>query len=662
MASDDEFLPRLGRQRSGGDGGRARSAVGALLAAATLARGGPPAASSRGGGACSRIGRGTGVGGVLGARDRFAAFRARRVIVKARIVKLAGKGLAAAKAHLRYVERDGTTREGNRGDLYGPGIDKADRAAFIERSQQDRHQFRFIVSPEDGGEYQDFKDLTRRLMMQVEKDLATRLDWVAIDHFDTGHPHIHVIVRGKDERGMDLVIARDYLQQGMRERAAELVDLDLGPRTDAAITRRLLAEIDAERLTSIDRSLLREADDNGLVIPGARRPFEQSLRLGRLRQLERLALASRDGGGWTLVPDMADRLRSLGERGDIIRTMQRAFAARGEDIPPQRLNRVYDPASAEARPLVGQLVTRGLASEIDDRHYLVIAGSDGLSHYVDIGKGEGHEPLRTGAILSIAPQIAAMRPADRTVVAVAQANEGVYSVGAHLLHDDNASQAFAEAHVRRLEAMRRALGKPERNGDGTWTIGSDHSETVIAYENLKARDHPVIVETLSPFPLAQLVEAEAATWLDEELARHGGPRPAVPSGFGRELAEALDGRQRWLASQGLASAAEGPAIYVPDLTARLRQRELAAVARQLSGELGLEFVAHRPGERIEGIVRRPVDLVSGRYALIERSREFTLVPWRPVLEREMGKVVSGLMRENGINWTIGRGRGGPTIS
>ena len=60
--------------------------------------------------------------------------------------------------------------------------------------------------------------------------------------------------------------------------------------------------------------------------------------------------------------------------------------------------------------------------------------------------------------------------------------------------------------------------------------------------------------------------------------------------------------------------------------------------------------------------RRPVDLVSGRYALIEKSREFTLVPWRPVLDPHIGKPVSGLMRGDGISWTIGRGRSGPSIS
>src|SRR3546814_142520 len=114
-------------------------------------------------------------------------------------------------------------------------------------------------------EYNDLKPLTRRLMARVEEDLGTKLDWVAVDHYNTGHPHTHVIVRGKDERGKDLIIARDYISHGLRERASELVDLDLGPRSDHVIEQRLRAEVEQERLTSIDRTMLREADTDILV-------------------------------------------------------------------------------------------------------------------------------------------------------------------------------------------------------------------------------------------------------------------------------------------------------------------------------------------------------------------------------------------------------------
>src|SRR3546814_7005620 len=123
---------------------------------------------------------------------------------------------------------------------------------WLEQASDDRHQFRIIVSPEDGVEYDDLKPLTRRLMARVEEDLGTNLDWVAVDHHNTGHPHTHIIVRGKDERGKDLIIARDYISRGLRERACELVDLDFGPRPDNAIEQRLRAEVAQERITSLE--------------------------------------------------------------------------------------------------------------------------------------------------------------------------------------------------------------------------------------------------------------------------------------------------------------------------------------------------------------------------------------------------------------------------
>jgi type IV secretory pathway VirD2 relaxase len=171
-------------------------------------------------------------------------------------VRLSGKGAAAAAAHLRYLQRDGTTRDGERGTLYGRDEDAVDAKAFQERGAGDRHQFRFIVSPEDGDQYDDLKPLTRRLMDRMEQDLATKLDWVAVDHFNTGHPHTHIVVRGKDERGRSGDCQGLY-DKGLRERAIELVDLDLGPRTEREVETTLRAEVEAERLTSIDRSCSR---------------------------------------------------------------------------------------------------------------------------------------------------------------------------------------------------------------------------------------------------------------------------------------------------------------------------------------------------------------------------------------------------------------------
>ena len=661
MAHDDDFEPRLGRMRAGGKGRQARKFLHRVLAATNLARGGVVLPGRRSGFTGSRIGRGAGVGRVLSARDRYAAFRQRRVLVKLSPVRLTGKGFGAAKAHLRYVERDGTTRDGGRGQLYGPEADKVDRKAWLDKAKDDKRQFRIIVSPEDGLEYEDLKPLTRRLMARMEEDIGTKLDWVAVDHYNTGHPHTHIIVRGKDDRGEDLIIARDYISHGLRERACELVDLDLGPRTDEAIQQRLRAEVDQERLTSIDRSLIRDAETNVLASSDGRGPFDHALRMGRLKKLERLGLATQVGAShWRLAPDLADTLRRMGERGDIIRTMQRAYTARA-NAPAIADQVIYDPTAADARPLVGRVVERGLSNEYADRHYMIVDATDGRSHYIEIGFGDAIEPQPAGAIVRIAPAEVGIRKADRTVAEVAAANDGRYTIDAHLRHDPTATERFAEAHVRRLEAMRRIGGIVEREPDGTWIIAPNHLDRAAIYEAGRAKDHPVTVETLSAQPLEKLIEADAATWLDKELVTNA-PEPLRDAGFGHDARQAQDRRRQWLVAQGLANDVDGQWSPRPGMVAMLQRRELLRVADQLSDELGLPFREARLREPIEGRFTRTIELASGRHALIERSRDFTLVPWRPVLERHIGQSVSGIMRDGGISWSFGRQRSGPSIS
>ncbi|MGJ0239942.1 relaxase/mobilization nuclease RlxS [Novosphingobium fluoreni] len=662
MANDDSFEPHLGHLRSQGVK-RPRRYLGRVLAAANLARGGGVGSRpSKGNFTGSRIGRGAGVGRLLASRGGHGAASRRRVIVKASVVKLAGKGASAAAAHLRYLQRDGTTRDGTRGALYGRDTDADDGKAFGERGAGDRHQFRFIVSPEDSDQYDDLKPLTRRLMTRMEEDLGTRLDWVAVDHFNTGHPHTHIVVRGKDDRGADLVLARDYMTTGIRERAAELVDLDLGPRTSREIQQSLRAEIEQERLTSIDRALLKGADAERVVASHARDGFDQTQRAGRLAKLSRLGLAEPLGAGrFRLAPDLADTLRRLGERGDIIRTMQREFSRTAVARAPAD-QVIYDPAAPDARPLVGRMLARGLADEHADRHYLIVDGTDGRSHYVAMGRGtETDMSLPQGAIVRIEPVRPAVREVDRTIATIAAANGGRYDVDTHLRHDPTATEAFAETHVRRLEAMRRTSGIVEREPSGRWIIAPDHLERVAAHEASRLRDRPVAITLLSAQPLDRQVDADAATWIDRELVS-GVPEPVRDAGFGHDVRDAQARRRQWLVAQGFAEEAGGGTTFPTGMIAALQRRELLRVAGQLSEELQKPFREAVESARVEGVYRRPVDLVSGRFALIERSRDFTLVPWRSVLERQVGKSVSGLMRGDGISWSIGRGRSGPGIS
>lgn len=627
---------------------RGRKYLHAVLAAA--ARSGLSKAKSGRRFEGSRIGRGGVAARVLG--DRHAGLRSRRAIVKTRLVRLGGKALGAARAHLRYLQRDGVTREGEPGRLYSASDDRADGKAFLDRCDGDRHQFRFIVSAEDGDQYDDLKPLVRRFMARMEEDLGTSLDWIAADHVDTMHPHTHIMLRGRDKHGDNLVIAPDYIKHGMRERLAGLVSIDLGPRTDLEIAQRLRLDVNAERMTAIDRRLLRESGPSRTVQAAGRDTADHALRIGRLGKLASLGLADDLGGGrWRLAPDLEPTLRRLGEQGDIIRTMQRALKAAG--VERERALQVIHRRET-ATDITGRVVERGLADELRDRHYLIVDGIDGRSHYIDVGRGEGTEALPRDAIVRMVQRPATLRLADRRIAEIAAASGGRYSIDLHQAADERASARFAQAHVRRLEAIRRRIGGPERASDGSWSIPPDFLERARRYESLCAREAPVEIDLLSPLPLERLRDHDGATWLDRELVSPTAqPRD---QGFGREVRAGLAARRCWLVEQGLASVSGDEISYRPDLLAQLQRRELLRVAAGIARDTGLEF-AQTEG-RIEGVLRRRLDLASGRFALIDNGREFALVPWRPVLERAIGRSISGRARRHGgIDWTIGQGRG-----
>ena len=335
--------------------------------------------------------------------------------------------------------------------------------------------------------------------------------------------------------------------------------------------------------------------------------------------------------------------------------MRRAMDACFPKLAGQRPEDVATLAhAAQGTPVIGRVVATGLSDEHRDRRYLVIDGIDGHSHYADIG--EDQQTFPTGSIIRLSPAPVEVREVDRAVARVAAEHQGRYSVDLHLRQDPNITEDRAQAHVRRLEAMRRMTGRPDRQPDGSWVIGEDHLAHAERYEREKSQRQPVRVETLSTRPLEQLPDHDGATWLDRELASD--QRVRLSGGFGAEVRKSLAQRQAWLVEQGLVEQ-EGQGLRVRrNRLAMLQQRELDRTCRQFEQETGLKHLAPHSGEPIEGIYRRSVLVGDQRYAMIEKAHEFSLVPWRPVLDRALGKTVAGVMRDGPISWTIGgRNRG-----
>jgi type IV secretory pathway VirD2 relaxase len=527
----------------------------------------------------SRFGRGRSAALALSLRSP-----SRRVVIKVRVVRHRGARFRSAPLakHVTYLKRDGVTRDGAEARTFDARSDIADERSFAERCEEDRHHFRFIISPEDAADMTDLRAFTRELMKDAERDLGTKIDWVAVDHWNTDNPHIHVLVRGRADDGRDLVINRDYISRGFRARAEERVTLELGPRSEHEIQSALEQEVEAERWTNLDRALRNAADEGAGIAdlrPGGRDtdPELRRLMIGRVANLERLGLAEQvEPGCWMLKPGLEETLRELSIRGDIIKTMHRAMSEGGHEPDVSRFALQGD---APSDPVLGRFVARGHHNELNGSAYAIVDGVDGRTHYVTFSDLEFTGDAQPGAI---------------------------------------------------VEAR--------------------------AYDDLKGRKR-LTLAVRSDFTLQQQVSAPGATWLDRQLLA----REVVATGsggFGAEVRVAMDERVERLASEGLARRQGQRVIFVRDLLSTLRDRELSVAARKIAAETGLDHCRSADGEQFSGIYRQRFNLSSGRFAMIDDGLGFQLVPWRPALEQQLGRQVSGVMMPGGaVDWSFGRKRG-----
>jgi type IV secretory pathway VirD2 relaxase len=563
---DDEVRVRPGRIRDGGRGaGKPQSFVGQVMRAARKAG---HTGSGFGRGASGRaagFGRGRAAAAALALRSPQ-----RRVVIKARVVRQRGARFRSAPLakHLSYLQRDGVTRDGTDARLFDARGDTADVSAFAERCADDRHHFRFIVSPEDAPELADMRAFTRELMARAERDLGTPIDWVAVDHWNTDQPHVHVLARGVDRDGADLVISREYISRGLRARAEELVVLELGPRSEQVIRSALEREVGAERWTGLDRAL-RAAVDEGAGVADLRPGSEASpdgdlrrLMIGRAQVLERLGLADQAGPAqWTLRPDAEATLRAMGDRGDIIRTMHRALA---------RIDREPDAGTfaihGDDQPSVlGRLADRGLQDELKNSAYVVIEGTDGRAHHVRFGSIEATGDAAVGAVVEVRPFTG---------------DDGRRRVSLAVRSD-----LFLEAQVRSQGA--------------TWLD-----------RTLLAREPITLAESGFGAEVRDALAKRADHLATEGLARRQGPRTV----FARDLFNELRRREidavsaKLSAETGLprVSAAEGEHV-----AGVYRQRVQLASGRfaMIDNGLGFELVPWKPalddhaGRQVSGIVQ-----------------------------------------------------------
>ncbi|MCK5547701.1 MAG: DUF3363 domain-containing protein, partial [Thermoplasmata archaeon] len=316
-------------------------------------------------------------------------------------------------------------------DVSGQEVDKGD---FVALCQADRHHWRFIISPENGHQIEDFQGYVRGIMGKVESDLGTKLEWVSAVHYDTDDIHAHVIVRGRNDREQDLVIGQDYIKEGIRRRAQELATELLGERSLEEVQKSLEAEVDALRVTSLDRFIERQASKERIVDVRKRNNFDKSmfyegLIKGRLRYLASAGLAEeKPPGVFTLKEGYKEALAQAAEKNNAMKLLyKKDIGARLDNLS------VYSMRAGKGREIEGRILDKGLHDELTESKYIVVKDMDEKLHYVPVGAWKGYEQLEPGSLIKIAPGGQSTGKADHNIAREAGKNNWIYDPEKHLV-------------------------------------------------------------------------------------------------------------------------------------------------------------------------------------------------------------------------------------
>jgi len=344
-----------------------------------------------------------------------------------RVTYLKNKVRGQWKAHGRYLARESATFEGDaKPGGFSRESDGVDIAGKLQSWQGagDQQFWKLIVSPEFG-DRADLSRLTRELIKQMEKDLGTNLEWVAAEHHNTEHPHVHVVIRGVRDSGEVLRLSREYVQQGIRGIAADLCTRQLGYRTAIDGVEAERREVTEKRLTSIDKRLLRNGQDSGPELGSrhfavSRNPTQPGLSelarsrirhdVARLAVLRQMGLAEPTGPNtWRLRRDLEQILRAMQRTAD----RQRTLAAHGVLMSDERLPiEVLD--LRHAISVEGRVLVHG-QDEQTGRNYLMLEGTDAKVHFIhytpEIEEARSRGELRVNSFVQLRKL-----PADRALM------------------------------------------------------------------------------------------------------------------------------------------------------------------------------------------------------------------------------------------------------
>lgn len=483
-----------------------------------------------------------------------------RVTIKINYYKQAGKkSLQRLGAHLKYVQRQAATVDDERPLAYSAGHDQVDAKEMVQGWEADDKHWRVIISPENAMRINDMRGYIRDVMARIEKDLETKLEWFAVDHYNTDNPHTHVVIRGKDDQGQELRIHPEYIKSGFRHRAAEVATELLGPREVHEIEESRKQEVTAERVTSLDRRIEAGLDGDRRIDlrQGAANTipeYERGRVIGRLQYLEDLGLAKEaKHGRWQVAEGFLEEMRARGRQHDITK---RLF-----DRMPDRAAHVveYEVSGFETPPVKGQVVAKGQHDELGTRNFVVIRDADGRDFYVTVSDKIDLTRIGQGSLVKAGPLTLPDGKAETNIVR--EAHSGVYDPKGHEERvraggkvEDPA--AYVGRHVARLTTLEHQ-GHVEQLQDGRWRVPPDLPERALA-EAEAMRQNPILqrytqLTNVSGQPVQELPRVRTWTYLDRVIEKH--PEGLPPDhDFAGFLGKALEDRKNWLMEQGYGRA------------------------------------------------------------------------------------------------------------
>jgi len=505
-----------------------------------------------------------------------------RVVIKINPVKNKTKGVGAGAGsgaanlyhHVRYISRSGAGEEGEKAVLFDRENEGLDGKDFFELCKDDRHHFRMIISPENGSEIGDFRGYVRDYMERVEGDLDTKIEWVGAVHYDTDDVHAHVIMRGVNDKGADLVIGRDYISSGLRLRAQEIATDLLGERSLDEIQKSMESEVDKMAITSLDKFIEKQVD--------------------------------------------------ISTKNDVIQKLRPQMGVEAEGL------NVYSILAGEGQQIEGRVLRKGGVDELTDRKYLVVEDMGKGLHYVPVGENYKFDMVDRGSLIRVRPGEKSSGKADYNINMIATANGGVYSVDQHLIHvaaeqgyiDEADRQGYVDAHVKRLETLEQN-DIVESLGNGEFKVPADvvakgAAVTKEINEREKKRFYP-FVDVLSEQPLDQVTKAEKKTWLDKELYKQSIGKAGLEK-YDEEVLSAIDARKDWLVSRDLGVIqSNGEFSLRKGSLYKLDSMEVLKVGEHLANEINVTFSRQKVKEGEPYLYVGQTKLESGHWAVVTKT-------------------------------------------